>query len=138
MKKLISPHMERCTGCQTCSLTCSRKVYGLDSPDAPTSPDRAGIHIRGNIFGGFEAVLCQACDPAPCARACPSGALTRRKGGGVRMERTLCIRCGFCARFCPAKAVYIDQATAVPYLCIHCGRCVSSCPQGCLELTDIP
>ena len=132
MKKLTAPHMDRCTGCQACSLACSGQVYGTDSPDC------AGTRIRSADSGGFEAVICQACDPAPCARACPTGSLTQRKGGGVIMDRSLCIRCGFCAKLCPAKAVHIDPATAIPYLCIHCGRCVSACAQGCLALTDVP
>jgi len=33
------------------------------------------------IVHRFEARLCLACDPAPCAAACPTGAYTQRKAG---------------------------------------------------------
>ena len=50
-------------------------------------------------------------------------------------QKSLCIRCGECARACPVDAVFLDP-TGEPYVCIHCGRCVSFCPHDCLELTD--
>lgn len=51
------------------------------------------------------------------------------------MKKSLCIRCGECARACPVDAVFLDPA-GEPFVCIHCGRCVSYCPHDCLELTD--
>ncbi len=126
--------MERCIGCHSCSLACARLVHGLHSWIA------AGIRIRssGGLTTGFEADVCVACDPAPCARACPTGSLTQRRGGGVKVDRSLCIRCGFCAKVCPVQAIYMEPESALPFLCIHCGRCVPFCPHDCLALTDIP
>lgn len=134
MKRLAASKMERCIGCYSCSLACARLVHKRLSWSA------AGIriHTSGGMSSGFEAKLCVACDPAPCALACPTDALTQRRFGGVKVNKSLCIRCGKCAEACPVEAVYLGTEDGQPYICVHCGRCVAFCPQGCLELVDIP
>jgi len=131
MKTFTAPRMERCIGCHACSLACARLVHKM------LSWDTAGIRIAssGGLSTGFEARVCLACDPAPCVEACPTGAYSQRKGGGVRVKKSLCIHCGDCARTCPVDAIYLD-ATGQPYVCIHCGRCVEFCPHDCLELSE--
>ncbi len=131
MKVLRASRMDRCIGCHSCSLACARLVHKQLSWSA------AGIRIRssGGITTGYEAQLCLACDPAPCAAACPTGALTDRKGGGVKVKKDLCIRCGQCVLACPVDAIAQDE-TGNTYVCIHCGRCVQFCPHGCLELLE--
>lgn len=124
--------MERCIGCHSCSLACARLVY------KSMSWNTAGIRIRstGGVSSGFQAILCLACDPAPCAAACPTGAMAQRKsGGGVLLKKSLCIQCGQCAAACPVEAIALD-AGGNPSVCIHCGRCVSFCPHDCLELVE--
>jgi len=74
----------------------------------------------------FEARTCLACDPAPCAAACPRR-LFAAPGGGVVVRKKLCIRCGECAKACPVDAVYL-AVDGDPFVCIHCGRCVPSAP----------
>jgi len=132
-KILVANAMERCIGCHSCSLACARLVH--DS----LSWTRAGIRIgsAGGLSTGFEATLCVACDPAPCAEACPTGAYSQRKGGGVKVKREVCIRCGECAKVCPVGAISMSLEDGFPYVCIHCGRCVSYCPHECLELTAV-
>ena len=132
MKQLTAPRMERCIGCHSCSLACARLVH------KQVSWDTAGIRISssGGLSTGFVASLCLACDPAPCVEACPTGAYSQRKGGGVVVKRKLCIQCGKCAAACPVDAIYLDHE-GWPYVCIHCGRCVEYCPHDCLELRDL-
>jgi Fe-S-cluster-containing dehydrogenase component len=132
MKTLIAARMERCIGCQSCSLACARLVHGR------LSWYTAGIRIgsSGGISTGFEARVCLACDPPPCAAACPTGALTPRKSdGGIKQDKKLCIRCGKCVAACPIGAIVQDEQQN-PYVCIHCGRCVPYCPHDCLELAE--
>ena len=129
MKILRASRMDRCIGCHSCSLACARQVH------KKLSWSTAGIRIQssGGITTGFEARLCLACNPAPCARACPTGAYSQRKGGGVIVKMKLCIRCGKCAPACPVDAIYLDEQDR-PYVCIHCGQCVEFCPHDCLEM----
>ena len=129
LKVLQAARMEQCIGCHSCSLACARLVHKR------LSWNTSGVRIisSGGLSTGFEAIVCLACDPAPCAAACPSGALTNRVGGGVILKRRTCIQCGECAKACPVGAIYISQDGS-PYVCIHCGRCVDYCPHDCLEL----
>lgn len=134
MKILRASRMERCIGCYSCSLACARLVH------KELSWMNCGIRIKssGGVSTGFEAQLCVACNPAPCAKACPTEALTQRDGGGVKVDQSLCIQCGNCAQACPVDAIRLAPDTGMPYLCIHCGRCVPFCPQDCLEMADLP
>ncbi len=83
MKILTTPHMERCIGCYSCSLACARLVH------RNLSWLTAGIRIKssGGLSTGYTAITCLACNPAPCAAACPTGAFSQRKGGGVRVQK---------------------------------------------------
>ena len=132
MKNLTAPRMERCIGCHSCSIACARLVH------KKLSWATAGIRIAssGGLSTGFEARICLACDPAPCAAACPTGAYTQRRGGGVTVRKELCINCGDCARACPVDAVHLD-VTNEPFVCIHCGRCVQFCPHDCLAMGEV-
>ncbi|MEI7450975.1 MAG: 4Fe-4S dicluster domain-containing protein [Desulfomonile sp.] len=110
MKILRAARMESCIGCYSCSLACARLLH------QSLSWHRSGIRIRsaGGLSTGFEAQVCLGCDPAPCAEACPTDAFRQRKGGGVRVKRDSCIRCGECFRACPVNAVYMDSETGLP------------------------
>lgn len=125
----MASRMERCVALHSCSLACARLAHKF------LSWDKAGIRIRssGGLSTGFEADTCLACDPAPCAQACPTGAFSQRKGGGI-VKKKLCIRCGECDRAFPVDAIYLDPS-GEPFVCIHCGRCVPFCPHDCLELS---
>ena len=132
MKKLTAPRMERCIGCHCCALACSRLVHNH------LSWQRAGIRIRstGGLSSSFVAQRCLACEPQPCAAACPTGALSPRPGGGVVFRRRQCIRCGDCVAACPVEAIFQADDGQVA-VCIHCGQCVDFCPHDCLEMADV-
>ncbi len=133
MKILKPVRMDRCIGCHSCALACARLV------NKKFSWHLSGITIRtsGGLSTGYEASVCQACEPAACVAACPTKACTQRPGGGVKKNAELCIRCGKCAEACPVEAVHMDRETGYPYVCIHCGRCVPFCPHDCLEMGEV-
>ncbi len=131
MKVLKASHIERCIGCQICAMTCARSVHNL------LSWQTAGIRIKssGGISTGFQAKYCMACKEPICAQQCPTGALSPRKSGGVRLNRNKCIRCKKCVDVCPVEAIVLAESE-YPVVCIHCGLCVKHCPHGCLEMVE--
>jgi Fe-S-cluster-containing hydrogenase component 2 len=132
MKVLKAVNMKRCIGCYSCSLACARTIH------KSLSWKRSGIriHSSGGISTGYEATVCLACDPPPCASVCPTQALKPRKGGGILLKQKLCIHCGECAEACPVDAIYFDPQIFLPVFCIHCGSCVPFCPHDCLEMAE--
>jgi Fe-S-cluster-containing hydrogenase component 2 len=132
MQQLTTPRLDQCIGCHSCALACARLVH------KKLSWQSSGIRIRsaGGLSTGFAARRCLCCDPPPCAAACPTEALTPRRGGGVVVRKASCIRCGECLETCPVDGIARDHLGQV-YICIHCGLCVPFCPQNCLEMVDV-
>ena len=141
MKVLSTPRMERCIGCHSCSLACARLIHKR------LSWDTAGIRIgsSGGLSTGFEGRTCLACTQAPCAAACPTGAYSQRRGGGVIVRKNICIRCGECYQACPNNVlqplglsrgldnlwtpqVVADWSGCEP----SCSNCGQVCPTGAI------
>ena len=132
-KVLTAPAMSRCIGCYSCMLACARLNY------ASYSPRHAALQIRtqGGLQGRLGADICRACREPACAEACPPGALTRRKGGGVQLHEEECIGCQACVRACPLQVIYWAESSHTPIICKQCGVCVRYCPHGCLEMVEV-
>ena len=108
-----------------------------DRPQAALLGDRRHPHqVFGRALDRLRGADLPGLQPCPLRPACPTGAYTQRRGGGVVVRKKLCTRCGECARACPVEAVYLDPEQE-PFVCIHCGRCVPFCPHDCLELKEV-
>jgi carbon-monoxide dehydrogenase iron sulfur subunit len=131
-KRLSVIDPDRCVGCQACMFACVRRLGagGLD---------KTCIHVQsaGGIRKGFVVIVCRACLQAPCARVCPTDALTYREGGGVKLKPDLCIGCQNCVEACPFGAVFWDSGANKPQICVYCGYCASYCPYDVLALEEI-
>ncbi|MSP96866.1 MAG: 4Fe-4S dicluster domain-containing protein, partial [Betaproteobacteria bacterium] len=121
--------LNRCVGCQTCTIACKQTN---DTP--PGVQWRRVIDIEQGKFPDVERLFlvtgCQHCAEPPCVPVCPTGATRQRADGLVTMNYDTCIGCGYCAVSCPydartivheAKGYYSDttltrqeQATAHP------------------------
>ena len=132
-KVLRAVEMDQCIACIGCMLTCARERYGS------FSVERSAIRVR--TTGGFQsqmiADICMGCNPPPCAEVCMSGALTPRKGGGVRFDRSACFACKKCMDACPVRVITFDEALHIPIICIQCGACARHCPHDCLEMVSV-
>ncbi len=120
---------ERCVGCQSCMFACvrSRGEAGLGST-------RISVGSAGGMARGFIVVVCRACENPPCAKVCPTDALTKRQKGGVKFDPAKCIGCGNCHDACSLGAVFWDDEINKPMICRYCGYCARFCPHGVLEL----
>jgi len=95
-----------------------------------------GVKSVGGMERGFIVVVCRACADPPCLKVCPTNALKPRRGGGVRLDTTKCIGCGYCLDACLIGAIFWDDETNKPMICVHCGYCVPYCPHGVLKMED--
>lgn len=121
-------------GCMSCMFACSRRVR------KSFTPVKSAIRIKtkgGYSSGAMMAVHCLGCESPPCIPSCPTGALRKRKGGGIILQKELCNGCKKCLEGCPVKAIFWDADEKLPIFCIHCGNCVGFCPHGCLEIGEI-
>ena len=99
----------------------------------------SAIHVRstGGIESGFTVIVCRACPDPPCQKVCPTGALTVRKGGGVRLNVDKCIGCGYCVDACPFGAIFWNPEVNKPIVCVYCGYCVDFCPHKVLTFEEV-
>ncbi|MEE9617054.1 MAG: 4Fe-4S dicluster domain-containing protein, partial [Anaerolineae bacterium] len=71
-------HAEKCTGCRICENFCSFHHEGA------VWPERARITIVAQSDEGpFAPTVCRQCEDAPCAAACPVGAITLNEHTGA-------------------------------------------------------
>lgn len=92
--------LKRCIGCNACTVACKQE-----------NGTPAGVHFARVITREvgtypqtrrtFLPVLCNHCEDAPCAQACPSGATHVRADGIVMVDKDVCIGCRACAVACP-------------------------------------
>lgn len=125
-----------CTRCSLCVEACP--PFALRKLPAHEGLAAGTPYIDPALQG------CTACETMPCARACPTGALTLPAGGwaGYRLaalelvpERCVTFQgtpCRACADICPVgpAALAIDEG-GHPVLkvegCVGCGLCVRAC-----------
>jgi phenylacetyl-CoA:acceptor oxidoreductase subunit 1 len=95
--------VNRCVGCQTCTIACKHANDTL-----PGVQWRRVLDVERGTYPDVERLFlvvgCQHCDDPPCVPVCPTGATARRADGLVTMDYDWCIGCGYCAVACPYQA----------------------------------
>ena len=95
--------LNRCVGCQTCTIACKQTN---DTP--PGVQWRKVIDIETGAFPDVQRLFmvtgCQHCDEPPCVPVCPTGATTKREDGIVAIDYDQCIGCAYCVVSCPYQA----------------------------------
>jgi Fe-S-cluster-containing dehydrogenase component len=132
-KVLKADGMNKCIGCFTCMLACA----GVNHQNHSIAKSAIKVKTKGGLQSKFKAIVCLACDGDPaCYQSCPTGALEKRKGGGVLLKKDKCIGCKKCVSSCIVGAVNFDEDKKLPIICKHCGVCTRFCPHDCLRMEE--
>jgi len=143
---------KKCSGCQTCMLTCALTHYGRQNSTL------SRIQIINNPFGKFPTDMaqfqCRQCPYPSCVAACPTGAMHADPETGVRLvDEALCIGCERCIEACPftpsrvqwnhedRHAQKCDLCMETPFWNEEGGvdgkqACVEMCPMHAISYTD--
>jgi Fe-S-cluster-containing hydrogenase component 2 len=76
-------------------------------------------------------IVCLQCDPAPCAEACPEGAIKKEATGAWVVDNKKCTACGLCVDACSFGMIAVDGREGFARKCDLCGgrpSCVANCP----------
>jgi len=131
-KRLKVANPARCIGCYSCMMACARTWYDTIS----LKNSRINIQTSGGIETPYAQIVCHACIDPPCMRACPLGALSKRKGGGVNLNADICDGCGNCIESCLMGAIHLD-AEKKAVICKHCGVCSKFCPHDVIIMIEV-
>lgn len=129
--------LRRCVGCQACTASCNAE-WDVPAGYARTRVQHTPVTgVFPDLAAGVLVAQCAQCDDAPCVPACPSGATYRDERGMVRIDREVCVGCGYCVAACPFDARYINPILGKVDKCDFCAprldrgqqpACVATCP----------
>lgn len=138
--------LRKCVACSACTAACNAE-WNVPPGHART---RAGLTpLKGKFPELSTSVFvsqCNQCDEPPCVGACPSGATFQGSNGIVRVDRELCIGCGFCVDACPYDARFVDPVAKKVDKCDFCApriargelpACVTTCPAHAKHFGDL-
>lgn len=155
--KTVFVNPERCIGCRQCEFACAVEHSESRDPTLAVSESilpRPRIHVTpGRALNTSFPNRCRHCNPAPCERVCPTGAIARHADQDlVLMTPERCIACAMCAMVCPFDAItFHEHANGTParvtaLKCDGCpgrisaGRepaCVEACKTGALVFGEL-
>ena len=131
-KILKAKEMNKCLGCFTCMQMCA----AINKKSHSLTKSAMRVRTIGGMTTRFIVICCHGCKTPACINVCLSGAMAKRKGGGVLVDSKKCIGCRSCEKACGAKAINFDNATKKPIICHHCGVCAKYCPHDCIQLVE--
>jgi len=120
MKTLMVVDPRMCTECQDCINACKNEHGISRAKKTSTVP-----------------IFCLQCHPekAPCARICPTGAISEEDGTLV-VNKDACILCRLCMIACPVGMLVIDKDKKCVQkctLCLDSDRIIPACVEACKD-----
>ena len=128
--KRVVADSSRCIGCQTCMAAC------IEAHDIPGNIAAPRLRVT-RTYEISAPVACHHCEDAPCAKACPTGALFfDPKNHRIGVNEDNCIGCKSCMKIgCPAISMKEGKAHVDFTQCVGCGVCQQLCPVDAFEST---
>ncbi|MDY7078786.1 MAG: 4Fe-4S dicluster domain-containing protein [Chloroflexota bacterium] len=100
--------LERCIGCQACTVACKE-----ENRTAPGVFWNRLYDVETGIYPSVRRIFlprpCMHCADAPCLDVCPTGATYRRDDGLVLVDAEKCVGCKACVAACPYGARYFYE-----------------------------
>jgi carbon-monoxide dehydrogenase iron sulfur subunit len=141
---------ERCIGCLQCELACAVE-HSASKDEAraflETPVPRKRVHVQSGPVPTFAFPnRCRHCDPAPCLKVCPSGAISRdTEHGLVLIDEMKCIGCAMCAVVCPFDVLTFHPLPEGPSpdvaVAVKCDGCIERVRDGgtpaCVEVCKV-
>ncbi len=135
----------RCIGCHACTTAC-KSENSVPIGVTRTYVKSVEVGLFPHVRRSFQVTRCNQCSDAPCATACPTGAMYRRDDGIVDFDKSICIGCKACMAACPYDAIFINPDDHSAEKCNFCAHridiglepaCVSVCPTGAILVGDL-
>lgn len=135
----------RCIGCHACTTACKSEN------EVPLGVTRTYVkNVDVGVFPearrAYQVTRCNQCADAPCAAACPTGAMFVRDDGIVDFDKQVCIGCKACIAACPYDAIFINPDDHSAEKCNFCAHridmglepaCVVVCPVEAILVGDL-
>lgn len=148
--KIFDIDLDRCVGCYACVVACMdqndivpKSDIGTDNTDFMWR-DVTSLSYKAKIQ--HVSLACMHCDDAPCAIACPTGAVFKDvESCFVEYKKSLCIGCHSCVMACPFGAPKFDDDGKMEK-CTGCAirvenglvpTCVRICPTRALKFDTV-
>lgn len=145
MQKSFLFDLNRCTGCQACTVACAIENYEKQDINWREVHTFNEVHHPELSFYNLS-LACNHCAEPACLPACPAKAYTKDETtGAVLINSENCIGCKYCTWACPYDAPKFNEKKKVIEKCTFCNdrlivgnnpACVTACPTGALSLTD--
>ncbi len=107
--------LARCVGCDACTVACQTEngtPPGIQY--APVFRKEVGKFPQAKVV--FLPTLCMHCADAPCMKACPTGAISKRpKDGIVLVDQDKCCGSKACIAACPYGALHFYEEKSGRY-----------------------
>ena len=101
--------LARCVGCDACTVACQTEngtPPGIQY--APVYRTEVGKFPQAKVI--FLPTLCMHCEGAPCMKACPTGAISKRENDGiVLVDQEKCCGSKACMAACPYGALHFYE-----------------------------
>lgn len=115
--RLTVKDVDKCIGCQSCMFACARRK------------GEAGLARYK-----YRDKVCRPVLTHPVPEYALPDALVPKEGGGVKLDITKSIGCGYCKEACIIGAIFWDDEINKPMVCTYCGYCAKYCPHEVLKL----
>lgn len=138
----IITDLNRCVGCLACTVACKAVnnvpvgAFWIKTLRVGPNPIEGGSGDWPDVEMYFLPIQCQHCADPECVKVCPTGASHKAADGTVRIDKSKCIGCQFCAMSCPYNVRYLNEEERVVEKCTLCEQkiaqgelpqCVAQC-----------